>query len=205
MLVFFFKQKTAYELRISDWSSDVCSSDLYSHLRGVYRAGPAEINNVTVCGPGSGRDGQINPFYMAPAGDPTAVREIITWSAIRPGNDYGTQQAKNDTLYLYGDAEYMLSDSWSVTLSNAFGHSRSYTNSDGLICTRCVYEALNGTTAASGALSRATNIPLTTENALDVWQPNGGRASDEVLAGLYTNSNSLMHLNRFNQTKQEAH
>src|SRR3546814_3968710 len=29
--VFFFKQKTAYELRISDWSSDVCSSDLRAH------------------------------------------------------------------------------------------------------------------------------------------------------------------------------
>src|SRR3546814_6142368 len=28
VLFFFFKQKTAYELRISDWSSDVCSSDL---------------------------------------------------------------------------------------------------------------------------------------------------------------------------------
>src|SRR3546814_3454998 len=28
MLIFFIKQKTAYELRISDWSSDVCSSDL---------------------------------------------------------------------------------------------------------------------------------------------------------------------------------
>src|SRR3546814_5672298 len=27
---FFFKQKTAYEMRISDWSSDVCSSDLCS-------------------------------------------------------------------------------------------------------------------------------------------------------------------------------
>src|SRR3546814_13074009 len=27
-LLFFFKQKTAYEMRISDWSSDVCSSDL---------------------------------------------------------------------------------------------------------------------------------------------------------------------------------
>src|SRR3546814_7356573 len=26
---FFFKQKTAYEMRISDWSSDVCSSDLF--------------------------------------------------------------------------------------------------------------------------------------------------------------------------------
>src|SRR3546814_199927 len=30
--LFFFKQKTAYEMRISDWSSDVCSSDLV-HLR----------------------------------------------------------------------------------------------------------------------------------------------------------------------------
>src|SRR3546814_16979549 len=30
---FFFKQKTAYEMRISDWSSDVCSSDLYRRKR----------------------------------------------------------------------------------------------------------------------------------------------------------------------------
>src|SRR3546814_878754 len=29
-VIFFFKQKTAYEMRISDWSSDVCSSDLYA-------------------------------------------------------------------------------------------------------------------------------------------------------------------------------
>src|SRR3546814_9526419 len=29
-MFFFFKQKTAYEMRISDWSSDVCSSDLQS-------------------------------------------------------------------------------------------------------------------------------------------------------------------------------
>src|SRR3546814_4968120 len=31
--VYFFKQKTAYEMRISDWSSDVCSSDLCSRSR----------------------------------------------------------------------------------------------------------------------------------------------------------------------------
>src|SRR3546814_10716874 len=30
LFFFFFKQKTAYEMRISDWSSDVCSSDLVS-------------------------------------------------------------------------------------------------------------------------------------------------------------------------------
>src|SRR3546814_20911065 len=31
-MFFFFKQKTAYEMRISDWSSDVCSSDLRRHF-----------------------------------------------------------------------------------------------------------------------------------------------------------------------------
>src|SRR3546814_7592510 len=33
LVFFFFKQKTAYEMRISDWSSDVCSSDLLAALR----------------------------------------------------------------------------------------------------------------------------------------------------------------------------
>src|SRR3546814_4912286 len=34
VVFFFFKQKTAYEMRISDWSSDVCSSDLPGELAG---------------------------------------------------------------------------------------------------------------------------------------------------------------------------
>src|SRR3546814_9142509 len=38
--VFFFKQKTAYEMRISDWSSDVCSSDL---AMSALRANPAPL------------------------------------------------------------------------------------------------------------------------------------------------------------------
>src|SRR3546814_1508588 len=40
VLFFFFKQKTAYEMRISDWSSDVCSSDL-----GIAAAIPARAGN----------------------------------------------------------------------------------------------------------------------------------------------------------------
>src|SRR3546814_7376280 len=40
VVVFFFKQKTAYEMRISDWSSDVCSSDLL--VVGQDRRRPAE-------------------------------------------------------------------------------------------------------------------------------------------------------------------
>src|SRR3546814_2511719 len=47
MFCFFFKQKTAYEMRISDWSSDVCSSDLGSSrdwaAKGVRLAGVEAI------------------------------------------------------------------------------------------------------------------------------------------------------------------
>src|SRR3546814_9526178 len=35
VVFFFFKQKTAYEMRISDWSSDVCSSDLHAAARRI--------------------------------------------------------------------------------------------------------------------------------------------------------------------------
>src|SRR3546814_5698065 len=58
VIVFFFKQKTAYEMRISDWSSDVCSSDLPSrrhqrHMRkGLVKSGLAaalDIGSSKVC------------------------------------------------------------------------------------------------------------------------------------------------------------
>src|SRR3546814_3607784 len=58
--VFFFKQKTAYEMRISDWSSDVCSSDLV-------RLGPRDAQSFAIaCAAGGGRGnlqhaGQILP------------------------------------------------------------------------------------------------------------------------------------------------
>src|SRR3546814_3499485 len=53
VVFFFFKQKTAYEMRISDWSSDVCSSDLLPEkmvrkMRGLYSAGAPETEHVVV-------------------------------------------------------------------------------------------------------------------------------------------------------------
>src|SRR3546814_6769967 len=45
LVFFFFKQKTAYEMRISDWSSDVCSSDLHeAELR--LRAAEANLERL---------------------------------------------------------------------------------------------------------------------------------------------------------------
>src|SRR3546814_10596975 len=47
-IFFFFKQKTAYELRISDWSSDVCSSALFGLMApiGVLDVGPGDRDSV---------------------------------------------------------------------------------------------------------------------------------------------------------------
>src|SRR3546814_9731991 len=45
-IFFFFKQKTAYEMRISDWSSDVCSSDLASLGSGWIKLHPESIENI---------------------------------------------------------------------------------------------------------------------------------------------------------------
>src|SRR3546814_2009872 len=71
---FFFKQKTAYEMRISDWSSDVCSSDLLEVLDAVDR-----VTNVTIERRMEGRR----------AGDPDAlvsdnarILEALPWRQI---------------------------------------------------------------------------------------------------------------------------
>src|SRR3546814_10039972 len=42
-MFFFFKQKTAYEMRISDWSSDVCSSDLGGRRHAASQQLPDDI------------------------------------------------------------------------------------------------------------------------------------------------------------------
>src|SRR3546814_12950510 len=46
LCIFFFKQKTAYEMRISDWSSDVCSSDLAVGVEQLAVRQAARVRNV---------------------------------------------------------------------------------------------------------------------------------------------------------------
>src|SRR3546814_2121441 len=57
VVFFFFKQKTAYEMRISDWSSDVCSSDLLADDPG---------NDRFIFGDGAGND--TVPDFVGGAG-----------------------------------------------------------------------------------------------------------------------------------------
>src|SRR3546814_6119007 len=69
---FFFKQKTAYEMRISDWSSDVCSSDLSGQIL-LERRNGGEHGGRRRHGDGEGRadpDGLEGGHRRQPTGDP---------------------------------------------------------------------------------------------------------------------------------------
>src|SRR3546814_5238304 len=75
--VFFFKQKTAYEMRISDWSSDVCSSDLLINDVRQVVAGAAQAVRIAL-----GADRQDDRF----GGDGVALRGLDAKGALRAGD-----------------------------------------------------------------------------------------------------------------------
>src|SRR3546814_5655854 len=76
--IFFFKQKTAYEMRISDWSSDVCSSDLHP-AREVAEALESEMEAR------AHRAGQ--PNLARPLGShlPVSIRTLATSKTVMLG------------------------------------------------------------------------------------------------------------------------
>src|SRR3546814_5361262 len=85
-LFFFFKQKTAYEMRISDWSSDVCSSDLTDRgvraLAGAAAPGPADAGIA-----GAGGEIRRGGLWRPAAGSPcrTGERDQGDRKRARPG------------------------------------------------------------------------------------------------------------------------
>src|SRR3546814_17417348 len=110
---FFFKQKTAYEMRISDWSSDVCSSDLRSNPARTARSldsrarrtppvpSPSARGGGTISAPrtggdsgtGAGRPQKIpasarpRPPHSGPAGKTQASTDGTTHAPARPEYD----------------------------------------------------------------------------------------------------------------------
>src|SRR3546814_1182777 len=71
--VFFFKQKTAYEMRISDWSSDVCSSDLTACSMPVFA--PQHVAAVLIIGEQPRQRGMVDRL-VAVVGHQIALADI---------------------------------------------------------------------------------------------------------------------------------
>src|SRR3546814_8770026 len=74
MLCFFFKQKTSFEMRISDWSSDVCSSDLCPLMQPAADAMAEALAKADLRAP-------LVPVYAnvtaAPVADPDEIRRLL--------------------------------------------------------------------------------------------------------------------------------
>src|SRR3546814_7918495 len=83
ILFFFYKQKTAYEMRISDWSSDVCSSDLRRPVLWRSAADEAERHST---GRRSRREGTAETIVdaaslIAVAATRMSVSDTLRWPA----------------------------------------------------------------------------------------------------------------------------
>src|SRR3546814_19902257 len=78
--VFFFKQKTAYEMRISDWSSDVCSSDLRDTARAQVAQIRANLRDRVIRAPFACRLGirQVSPGALVTPGTVIATLDDIS-------------------------------------------------------------------------------------------------------------------------------
>jgi iron complex outermembrane receptor protein len=187
---------------------------VYSYLEGEADASPGSFNNATVFGPGSGRGGQVNPFFRAPAGDTAATQESIMWLALTEEGNYGVNVNQSETIYGTFVADYQLTDDWTATFSYGGARSVSSQNVVGGFCNSCALLALNGTTNTSGNLTTpsvggtniiALNVPLTPDNALDVWStPGSNRSSDRVIQDLYSNYSNDVHTNWSHQFKVEV-
>src|SRR3546814_6903879 len=89
IVFFFFKQKTAYEMRISDWSSDVCSSDLARRSRRPAvgaRPPPSRYRAGRICARRDRRQSARSAGAISAAGPAVGVgRGGDLVGAVRPG------------------------------------------------------------------------------------------------------------------------
>src|SRR3546814_16569566 len=117
MYLFFFKQKTAYEVRISDWSSDVCSSDLETMMNRKFAL--AALACTALSSPAVAQD--VAPAATAESEDAivvTAARTILPPSALPLTIDIIDKDALDQPLAISGsvtDAVSTLTPSFSPT------------------------------------------------------------------------------------------
>jgi iron complex outermembrane receptor protein len=209
-------QRGSFLVKIYDELSDrlnITTTVVANILKTTKPGTPGTLSNVTVFGPGSGKTGQINPYYVAPAGNPTASSEQISWLDLL-SNAYGTNNSEEDVVYGTFRANYDVTPKWKLSFEDAVGWDQSSLTSNNVFCTACANLALNGTTQVTGSTTTsdisnqnviALNTPLTAANSLDVWHGLGANlTSPSVYNSLYSYNTANTNLNTFNQAKLSA-
>lgn len=155
-------------------------------------------NGITVFGTGP----QANPFYTNPPGV-TATKQSIRYDfddLLGPGAiSYGGDMPIN----AHASLDYNVDDNWSIGFDAVLGRNDAYTGSRGTVNGPLSTLDLNGTANSGGNTTSTdipgyntvtTQLPLTTANALDVWNPvANNRTSATVLQALANSNNSVSH------------
>src|SRR3546814_18819803 len=100
-----FKQKTAYEMRISDWSSDVCSSDLNS-ANGPCRAASTPQLSTASIAPGRARSLSTSISRPRPARRTTTVsdrKRVVSGKSVAVRVALGGRRLINKNIDMYHD------------------------------------------------------------------------------------------------------
>jgi iron complex outermembrane receptor protein len=141
---------------------------------------------------------QANPFYINPPGT-TSTKQQVRYDfngLFKPAAAITADSFINGSM----DVNYDVNGDWSVELLGEAGVDDSLSEAYGGVNIGLATLALNGTTQSSGSTTATSlpgysattlNLPLTTANALDVWDPvSSNKTSAATLASL-TNSKSM--------------
>lgn len=170
---------------------------VYSDRKTETRSGRGTLNaSAFQTGP------QANPFFVQPAGyTGGANRQVIQWNAdelLGPGGALNTNSA--ETWYQTINLEYRLTDRIRLTFLSNIGNDTGLNTNEGRLCGSCATLALNGTTSSGGNMTTpsipgtqevVTNLPLTTANALDVWNPAATNRTSAAVLAMLTDSYAM--------------
>lgn len=142
---------------------------------------------------------QANPFYTMPPGT-TATTQTIRYDFDQLLGPGAQSLGGSDLFYGSANMTYNVDDNWEIDLLGLGGFSLTYAGENvGTVNSGQALLALNGTTQSSGSTTTSSipgynaytlNLPLTTANALDVWNPaSSNRTSQAVLQSLTDNQN----------------
>jgi iron complex outermembrane receptor protein len=180
---------------------------LYNDLHTFQQTGPGTISGSTAYGTGSGKAGQINPFFQAPAGAPATTAEQVSWVNLL--SPLPQSVSTEDVAYNRFTASVAITDNWHFDLDWVLAQNNYASGTVNGFCASCAYLALNGTGLSNGSTTAtdvagsniiALNTPLTAANALDVWNPVGSNQTSASVIRSLSSYNAITPIN--NSTNQ---